>query len=60
MNKIIQITVESAYNNAVCNDIPIKTIPRHVFGWFYISRGVILVGYNNIGYNDNSNITMLF
>jgi hypothetical protein len=29
--------VESVYYDAVHNDIPDKTIPSHVFGWFYIS-----------------------
>lgn len=30
-------------------DIPDETVHGHVLGWFYISRTVISVGYNDIG-----------
>lgn len=29
-------TVKFVYNDAVCNNIPDKTIPSNVFGWFYM------------------------
>lgn len=54
------ITLESAYHDAVYNDILERTISSYVFYYFYISRVVILVGYNDNGYNDNSDTTMLF
>lgn len=46
-------TVEFVSYDAVCNDITDETIPSYGLGWFYISRAVILVGYN-----DNSDATM--
>lgn len=40
------------------NDIPRKTIPTNVFGWFSILYTVILIVYNDIGRNDNPEIVM--
>jgi len=53
-------TVKFAYNDAVYNDIPGKTIPSNVFGWFYMLCVVLLFVYNYIDYNNNPDIAMLF
>jgi len=62
--RVLQVSVtylvESAYYDVAYNDFPGKTIHSNVYGWFYISCAVILVVYNDIGYNDNPDITMLF
>lgn len=42
-------TIESTFYNTF-NDISDKTNFSHIFSWFYISRAVIFVGYNDIGY----------
>jgi len=53
-------TVKSVYYVAAYNDFPGKTIHSIVFDWFYISNAVILVVYNDIGYNNNPDITIIF
>lgn len=49
-------SVESAYSDAVDNDIPDNTICQP---WFYIARAVNLIGYNDIRYNDDSDVTIV-
>jgi hypothetical protein len=59
-NESEQFTVKFAYNDAVYNDILGKTISSNVFGWFYMLCVVLLFVYNDIDYNDNPDIAILF